>query len=43
MDRIGLIDEYDEKKARETLNLILRDRRNEFRELADSKNSKNNG
>jgi len=36
MDRIGLIDGYDEKRVRETLNLMLRDRRNEFRELAES-------
>lgn len=36
MDRIGLIDEYDEVKVRKTLDLLLRDRRNEFRELADS-------
>ena len=36
MDRIGLIEGYDEKKVRETLNLLLRDRRNEFRELAES-------
>ena len=35
MDRIGLIDEdLDQAKARETLNLMLRDRENEFRELA---------
>jgi len=36
MDRIGLIDGYDEIKVRETLNLLLRDRKNEFRELAES-------
>ena len=36
MDRIGLIDGYDEKRVRETLNLVLRDRQNEFRELAKS-------
>lgn len=36
MDRIGLIDRYDENKVRETLNLLLRDRKNEFRELAES-------
>ena len=36
MDRIGLIDGFDEKRVRETLNLMLRDRRNEFRELAES-------
>ena len=36
MDRIGLIDGFDEKRVRGTLNLMLRDRRNEFRELAES-------
>ena len=36
MDRIGLIDGYDENIVRETLNLMLRDRRNEFREIAES-------
>ena len=36
MDRIGLIDGLDEKRVRETLNLMLRDRKNEFRELAES-------
>jgi hypothetical protein len=36
MDRIGLIDGYDENKVRETLNLLLRDRKNEFRDLAES-------
>jgi len=36
MDRIGLIDGYDEIKVRETLNLLLRDRKNEFQELAES-------
>ena len=36
MNRIGLIDGYDETKVRETLNLILRDKKNEFRELAES-------
>ena len=36
MDRIGLIDGYDESKSRETLNLLLRDRQNEFHELAKS-------
>ena len=34
MDRIGLIDGYDEKRVRETLNLLLRDRKNEFSEMA---------
>jgi len=33
MDRIGLIDRYDEKRVRETLNLLLRDRKNEFSEM----------
>ena len=36
MDRIALIDGYDQKRVRETLNLLLRDRKNEFREIADS-------
>ncbi len=36
MNRIGLITGYDERKARETLNQLLRDRKNEFRELADA-------
>jgi len=36
MNRIGLISGYDEKRVRETLNLLLRDRKNEFRELADT-------
>ena len=36
MDRISLIDGYDEKTVRESLNLLLRDRKNEFRELAES-------
>ena len=36
MNRIGLIDGYDEKTVRESLNLVLRDRKNEFRELAES-------
>jgi hypothetical protein len=34
MSRIGLIEGYDEKKVREALDLLLRDRKNEFRELA---------
>ena len=29
MDRIGLIEGYDPKRVRETLNLLLRDRKNE--------------
>ncbi len=36
MNRISLIDGYDEKRVRETLNQLLRDRKNEFRELAES-------
>ena len=36
MNRIGLIIDHDEKRVRETLNLLLRDRKNEFRELADT-------
>lgn len=36
MDRIGLIDGYDETEVRETLNMMLRDKRNEFREIAES-------
>ncbi len=36
MSRIGLIEGYDEKKVREALNLLLRDRKNEFRELANA-------
>ncbi|MDH5657754.1 MAG: hypothetical protein OEY17_00175 [Nitrosopumilus sp.] len=36
MNRIGLINGYDETKTRETLNLMLRDKRNEFQELAKS-------
>ena len=36
MNRIGLISGYDEKRVRETLNLLLRDRKNEFHELADT-------
>lgn len=35
-NRIGLIRGYDEKRVRETLNLLLRDRKNEFQELADT-------
>ncbi len=34
LSRIGLIDGYDEKKVRQALDLLLRDRKNEFRELA---------
>ena len=36
MNRIGLIVGYDERRVRETLNQLLRDRKNEFRELADA-------
>jgi len=36
MSRIALIEGYDEKKVREALNLLLRDRKNEFRELSDA-------
>jgi len=36
MNRIGLIDGYEESKVRKTLNLMLRDKRNEFRELVES-------
>ncbi|GKS66899.1 hypothetical protein YTPLAS73_04460 [Nitrosarchaeum sp.] len=36
VNRIGLIDGYDERRVRETLNQLLRDRKNEFRELAES-------
>jgi hypothetical protein len=35
MDRIKLIGGYDPRLVRETLNLLLRDRKNEFRELAE--------
>jgi hypothetical protein len=35
MSRLGLIVGYDEKKVRDTLDLLLRDRKNEFRELAE--------
>ena len=38
MNRIDLIDGYDPKLVRETLNLLLRDRKNEFRELAQKMN-----
>ena len=36
MNRIGLIVGYDERRVRETLNQLLRDRKNEVRELADA-------
>lgn len=36
MDRIGLIDGYDERRVRETLDHLLRDRKNEFKELSES-------
>jgi len=35
MSRLGLIVGYDEKIVRDALDLLLRDRRNEFRELAE--------
>ncbi len=38
MDRIALIEGYDPTRVRETLNLLLRDRKNEFRELAQTMN-----
>lgn len=34
MDRIGLIDGFEQDKVRETLGVMLRDKENEFRELA---------
>lgn len=36
MDRIGLVDGYDENRVRDTLNQLLRDRKNEFREMAEA-------
>ncbi|QUC65510.1 hypothetical protein NsoK4_04540 [Nitrosopumilus sp. K4] len=36
MDRITLIEGYDPVLVRETLELLLRDRKNEFRELAET-------
>jgi hypothetical protein len=36
MSRIGLIEDFDERKVRDTLNLLLRDRKNEFRELVEA-------
>ena len=36
MSRIGLIEGYDPEKAKSALDLLLRDRNNEFREIADS-------
>ena len=36
MSRIGLIEDFDERRVRETLNLLLRDRKNEFREIAEA-------
>lgn len=36
MNRIGLIDGYDERRVRETLDHLLRDRKNEFKELSES-------
>ena len=34
MDRIKLIGDYDQNRSRETLNLLLRDRKNEFQKLS---------
>lgn len=36
MSRIGLIEDFDERRVRETLSLLLRDRKNEFKELAEA-------
>jgi hypothetical protein len=36
MNRIRLISGFEEKQARHALDLLLRDRANEFKELADS-------
>jgi hypothetical protein len=36
LSRIALIENFDERRVRETLDLLLRDRRNEFRELAEA-------
>jgi hypothetical protein len=36
MNRISLIAGYDEERSREALNLLLRDRKNEFKELAEA-------
>ena len=36
MGRIGLIEGYDPERTKEALGLLLRDRNNEFRELANS-------
>ena len=36
MDRIKLITGFEEKQAKQALDLLLRDRANEFREIADS-------
>ena len=36
VNRLGLLVGFEEKRARGALNLLLRDRRNEFRELANS-------
>ena len=35
MSRLGLIVGYDEKIVRDALDLLLRDRKNEFREQAE--------
>jgi len=36
MNRFNLLKGFEESKSRESLNLLLRDRKNEFKELADS-------
>ncbi len=36
MSRISLIGGYDEERTREALNLLLRDRKNEFKEIAEA-------
>ncbi len=38
MNRIALIDGFEEDKVRETLDVMLRDKENEFRELAKTLN-----
>ena len=36
MSRIGLIEGYNPEKVRKALDLLLRDRKNEFKEIAES-------
>ncbi|HXV66913.1 MAG TPA: hypothetical protein VD731_06805 [Nitrosopumilaceae archaeon] len=36
MNRLNLLEGFEESKAREAINLLLRDRKNEFKELAAS-------